>query len=63
MNIFYPATDDSYVDVQPQVETDQVQVNDVPQTTNSNSRRQLRWNSLTKVKNKLTSLSKGMHCG
>jgi hypothetical protein len=63
MNIFYPATDDSYVDVQPQVETDQVQVNDVPQTTNSNSRRQLRWNSLTKVKNKLTSLSKGMHYG
>jgi hypothetical protein len=61
MNIFYPATDDSYVDVQPQVETDQVQVNDVPQTTNSH--RQLRWNSLTKVKNKLTSLSKGMHCG
>ncbi len=61
MDVFYPISEDNCVEIQQPIETEQTPVDDASQTANNNNRRP-KWNSLLKMKNKLTSISnKGMH--
>lgn len=59
MYFYSPIMEDN--DVYPEQEMDEASASAVAQTTNNNKRGYHRWNSLTKVKNKLNSLSKGMY--
>ncbi len=60
MNFFSQGMEDNKV-YQQQIETDQMPVSTVAQTTSTDNLPRHRWHSLTKVKNKLNTLGKGMY--
>ena len=60
MEISYPVTKDTYADQQ-QIGSNQMPLHDIVEPINNNDRRSRSWNSLKKVKNKFSDLSRSMY--